>query len=1114
MLARNVMKDRESSEKPISWREGERLAALRSYDILDSEQEAALDGLTRIAANVCNAPIALISLIDEKRQWFKSEIGLGIRETLRELSICIHALHRSGLLIIPDTLEDPRVADNPFVRGDPHIRFYAGARLETKDGCPLGTICVLDRAPRPEGLTEEQSDTLLTLARAVMSHLELRRLNNVLAKSEVRSRTLIDAIPQMVWASDADGSNDYYNRRWYDFTGTALAEANGERWLALLHPDDRSHVQRQWGIAVATGEDYAVEYRLRHRSGDCRWILGRAEPLRDENGNIERWFGTCTDIHELKKAESALAHNERRHRALLEASAMVFWIAAPDGRILEGWGWSELSGQSTTEYIDQGWIDAVHPEDRDRVLARWKTSLTSGVSYDAEFRVWRTDGSYRWVAARAVPLKDPQGSVMEWVGTIADIHDRKHAEETMRASEERLRLAAETTPLGIWDTDLKTEKHQWTLEARNIVGIPLHAPVSGTTFLEHVHPDDRADMKRKMLPDSTSGAVNYSGECRIVRADNGDERWVTVSGRTLLDSRGLPVRRIGTIQDITHQKNSERALRATVDRLKLALRTGRMVAWELDLSTGCVTRSGTSLEFLGIGSGPSSDFLDRVHPDDRAGVEAFVMQTDRAAFDTMEFRYQPPDGEMMWLGIRAEQAGPNCIVGITFDITDRKAAEEEVWRVANHDVLTGLPNRALFQHRLKQALADAMQDGSSVSILLIDLDHFKDVNDAMGHDAGDALLKTTAARLRSLARERDIVARFGGDEFAVIVTHPVTLDYAYDLAQRIIDALRQPFVYGGRAFISKASIGVAMFPEHDVTPQDLLKDADIALYQAKAQGRNRVAVYSSKLRVDVESRLSLGDEVRAALSSGQFVPFYQPKVSFKTGRIVGLETLARWIHPTRGVLTPSHFGSVFEDHDLASAMGKAILLAVATDMRHWLDSRLDFGRLAINLSSAEFNRPGLAEEIIGVLDRWRVPPDRFEVEVTETVLLGRGTEAISSVLRQFHEHGILVALDDFGTGYASLTHLKQFPVGHVKIDRSFVTDLEQDADDEAIVRAIIDLGKSLGIEITAEGVETIGQAQRLRELGCDNGQGYLFSRPLPGTAVPRLFSDFASNHVP
>ena len=1107
------MKDRELKEKLIPWREEERLATLRTYGILDTDREAALDGLTRIAAHVCEASIALISLIDEKRQWFKSEIGLGIRETLREFSICTHALLRPGLLVIPDTLEDPRFVDSPFVTGDPHIRFYAGARLETGEGCPLGTICILDQRPRPEGLTEEQADTLLTLARAVMSHLELRRLNEALAKSEIHSRTLIDAIPQMVWASDSDGKNDYYNKRWYDFTGTASVDVNGERWLALLHPDDRDYVRRQWHLAVMTGDDYEVEYRLRHRSGEYRWILGRAEALRNDKGDIQRWFGTCTDIHDLKNAEAALARNEKRHRALLEASAMVFWIATPDGRVMEGWGWSELSGQNESEYIGQGWIDAVHPEDRERVLLRWQESLSSGALYDAEFRVWRTDDRYRWVGARAVPLKDPQGSILEWVGTIADIHDRKQAEETMRASEERLRLAAETTPLGIWDTDLKTGEHQWTIEARNIVGIPSNAPVTPTTFLEHIHPDDRADIEKRMSLDISSGNLSYSGECRIIRADNGDERWVAVSGRILVDGKGLPARRIGTIQDITQPKNSEKALRATVDRLKLALRTGRMVAWEFDLTTGSVTRSGTSLEFLGIGSGPASDFLDRIHPDDRENVEAFVMQTDRAVLDTIEFRYQPPDGEMMWLGIRAERAGPNCIVGITFDITDRKAAEEEVWRVANHDVLTDLPNRALFQHRLKQALTDAMQHGFSVGMLLIDLDHFKDVNDAMGHDAGDALLKTTATRLRSLVRERDIVARFGGDEFAVIATHPATLKEAYDLAQRIIEALRQPFIYGGRTFVSKASIGIAMFPEHDVTARDLLKDADIALYQAKAQGRNRVVVYSSKLRSDVEHRLSLGDEVRMALSKGQFVPFYQPKVSFRTGKIIGLESLARWIHPTRGVLTPLHFSAAFEDHDLASAIGKAIITAAAADMRHWLDCGFDFGRIAVNLSSAEFNRPELAEEILGVLDRWQVPYSRFEVEVTESVLLGRSTEVVSATLGQFHDHGILVALDDFGTGYASLTHLKQFPVGHVKIDRSFITDLEQDADDEAIVTAIIDLGKSLGIEVTAEGVETLGQAQRLRELGCHNGQGYLFSKPLAGTAVPQLISDFVSSHV-
>jgi diguanylate cyclase (GGDEF)-like protein len=445
-------------------------------------------------------------------------------------------------------------------------------------------------------------------------------------------------------------------------------------------------------------------------------------------------------------------------------------------------------------------------------------------------------------------------------------------------------------------------------------------------------------------------------------------------------------------------------------------------------------------------------------------------------------------------------------VGVSFDITDRKVAEAELWRVANHDALTGLPNRALFQQRLDQALNEAAKNCGRVSLLLIDLDHFKDVNDALGHDAGDALLKRTAACLQSSVRGCDTVARFGGDEFAIVFPQLPTVERAYERAQEIIEKLREPFVYEGRTFASKASIGIAAFPDHGSTAKDLLKDADIALYRAKAQGRNCAVVYTTELRIAVEQRLSLGHDVREALSRGHIIPFYQPKVCLSTGKIIGFEALARWQHPSKGILTPASFGAIFNEPEPAMEVGRHLMARVASDMRVWLDAGLNPGRVAVNLSAAEFMQPDLADYILRLLAEKDIPLKNFEVEVTETVLLGRRSEVAAAILEQLHQQGVLIALDDFGTGYASLTHLKQFPVDHVKIDRSFIMNLEQDAGDEAIVAAVVGLGRSLNLQVTAEGVETEGQAQRLRTLGCQNAQGYLYAKPMNAADVPAFLS--------
>lgn len=838
------------------WKEAERLAALYSFEILDTEPETAFDSIAKIAAHVCNAPIAMINFIDAHRQWFKSQIGVGVRETSLDVAVCTHAIRQPGVFVVPDMARDLRFSSNPHVTGEPYLRFYASIPLQTRDGLPLGTLCVLDHQPRREGLTEQQSETLTALAQAVMGQLELKQANKILGNGERKAKAITEAIPQMVWSARADGFNDYYNRRWYEFTGLPIDATNEVVWSEIIHPEDYDRSWARWRHSVETGEAYETQYRLRHRSGAFRWILARALPIRDERGRVESWYGTYTDIHE-----------------------------------------------------------------------------------------------------------------------------RMQTEEVLSASEERLRLA---------------------------------------------------------------------------------------------------------------------------------LNAAHMVAWEVNLETRFTKRSDNSIRLLGIRSGPHKDFIEGIHPEDRPAIERFFQRVSSNGFDAIECRYTLPCGQMRWLGIRAEKADRNRIVGVTFDITHRKEAEEELRRSANYDFLTGLPNRFLFQRRLEEALADAKQIGASVSLLLIDLDHFKDVNDTLGHDVGDALLKEIAARLSAMIRDCDTVARLGEDEFAILVVEPLGLDNAMRLGSLVIETLRQPFNHCDRTIITRASIGVATYPDHDAEAVGLVKDANIALDQAKKRGRHRVVTYSPAMRRSTEKRVSLIRDMREAIAGDRIAPFYQPRVCLLTGRIIGFEALARWQHPNRGLLTPAFFGSTFDDAELATALGKLMTEKIVADMRQWLDRGLSFGRIALNLSQADFSQPRLADRILRTFHWADVPTEHLEIEVPETVLLGRTSDRVSSILEQFHRHGVKIALDDFGTGYASLTHLKRFPVDHVKIDRSFVRDLEQDADDEAIVTAIIGLGKSLGLHVTAEGVETPGQAQRLCDLGCDSVQGYFYARPLAGLRVPDLLTSWGA----
>jgi diguanylate cyclase (GGDEF)-like protein/PAS domain S-box-containing protein len=688
-------------------------------------------------------------------------------------------------------------------------------------------------------------------------------------------------------------------------------------------------------------------------------------------------------------ASSALDLSAAPLSAILDALPQMVRISDPSGRLeYRNRRFYEFTGATPGEVEAEDWKKVVHPEDGEGAWAEWCRCLQTGEEYEARYRVRHHSGAYRWILARATPNFDEKGNIVRWFGTSTDIHEQRRAEEALRTSEERLRLALETTALGIWDADLVTGTREWTREARNILGLAPEGPTTRETFLDHVHPEDRTRMEAKFFASQPESILSYQEECRIIRADTGEERWVATSGRTILNTEGKAIRKLGTIQDITA----------------------------------------------------------------------------------------------------------------------RKEAEVETWRAANHDTLTGLPNRLHFQNRLERALADAKRQSVSLSLLLIDLDNFKDVNDSLGHHAGDTLLYETANRLLSTARDCDVVARIGGDEFAVLATELPKIGGVTGLAETIIRRLGQPFAYDGRTLVIRASVGLAVFPEHDTDPTELMKDADIALYRAKTEGGNQVVSYSRNMREATELRLETGRQVRAALIKDQITPYYQPKICLTTGVIVGFEVLARWEHPERGLLTPQAFGVAFDDLDLAKALGKRMIGKVASDLCKWLIAGLDPGRVAINFSSAEFSQPELADEVFRILKFAKVPARHLEIEVTEKVLLEGRAGLVADILGEFRRKGVQIALDDFGTGYASLTHLKEFPVDHIKIDQSFIRDLETDPNSAAIVAAVISLGKSLGQQVTAEGVETEGQAQRLREMGCHNGQGYLFAKPAPFLLATRLLT--------
>jgi diguanylate cyclase (GGDEF)-like protein len=430
-------------------------------------------------------------------------------------------------------------------------------------------------------------------------------------------------------------------------------------------------------------------------------------------------------------------------------------------------------------------------------------------------------------------------------------------------------------------------------------------------------------------------------------------------------------------------------------------------------------------------------------------------------------------------------------------------AEEAVKFVATHDALTGLPNRVMFNQRLTHALAQAQRYGRRLAVLFIDLDRFKIINDTLGHESGDVLLREVAARLTDNLRTTDTVARLGGDEFVVLVEEVADPLYLAGVAQKLITALSAGFPLSGQEYHVTASIGVSTYPDDGEDQQTLLKNADIAMYRAKEQGRNSFQFYSAQMNVHSVERLSLESGLRRALERNELTLHYQPQVDIRRGHITGMEALARWQHPELGLVPPDKFIHIAEETGLIVPIGQWVLQTACELQRVWHGLGIPDVRVAVNLSPRQFVHGDLLKEVLRALEQTGCLASCLELEITEGMVMHNPQRAVA-LLNQLKEMGVRVAIDDFGTGYSSLAYLKRFPIDSLKIDRSFILDIPGDKDDAAITQAVIAMAHSLELKVIAEGVETREQFNFLRKYRCDEMQGYYFSKPLPADQATAL----------
>jgi diguanylate cyclase (GGDEF)-like protein/PAS domain S-box-containing protein len=569
------------------------------------------------------------------------------------------------------------------------------------------------------------------------------------------------------------------------------------------------------------------------------------------------------------------------------------------------------------------------------------------------------------------------------------------------------------------------------------------------------------------------------------------------------------------------------ALLRSEARLGLAQRIAKIGNWEWQPHTGQFSASAELCRLMGIRlqdfSGTLDAFLQAVAAEDRERVEQSLKRilTDRTPCD-IDHRILLPNGSDFIVNLQAEaifddQLNALTIVGTAQDISERKRSEREIHRLAYYDSLTGLPNRVLFKDRVTHAIAHARRYQYHLALLFLDLDRFKVINDTLGHNIGDQLLKHVAERLSESIRHSDSIgrsadsdqahqlARLGGDEFTVLLTNLQDVQDASKVAKRILQALARPFMVGGHEIFVTVSVGIAIFPADGDSVDVLLKNSDTAMYHAKEQGRNNFQYYSNAMNAEANERLMLEGEVRHATEREEFVVYYQPQIDLRSGCIVGAEALVRWQHPQRGLLGPGEFLQAASDTGMIRAIDEWVLRTACRQSRTWQQRGLAVPSMSINVSNSLFHGTTLLKAVEDALADTGLPPDRLELELTESIAM-RNVDTSITLLQRLKTMGVHLAIDDFGTGYSSLSCLQRLPVNRVKIDQSFVRELLSRVQPVPIVRAIIAMAHSLQLKVLAEGVEHDTQRTILMAEGCDQAQGYLYGRPMPAAEFEALLS--------
>ena len=866
---------------------------------------------------------------------------------------------------------------------------------------------------------------------------------------------------------------------------------------------------------------YKMEKRYIRKDDSVVWIQLTVSGLRDADGTLLQFIAQIEDIQERKQNEAQLEQLQQRHALALKSADIGVWEYVPsaepliwDAQMHEIYG---LDALIPVELKD--WIAAVHPDDRASAMAAVDQCQREKVEVSYRFRIRHPRLGIRYLEASADVILSQSGQVMRMVGVNRNVTEAHNAQARLRDSEERFQLMVDAAiDYAIFQLDRHGHVASWNLGAQRMYGYKSEEIIGRSSVCLHTVDDQYAGEPSTNLRLADQHGRAESEGWRI-RSD-GQRIWVNTVLTVMHDGAGQVVGYAKMSRNLTDRHSAEQQvasanhLRAVIlEASPFAIITSsvdgiiqsfnaaaeRMLGYQRD---EIILRHTTALihdlaEVVQRAAELSEELQRSIEP----GFAVFACKAILGQTEDREWTYLRKDGSRLQVNLTVtalrDQTNQICgFMGAAYDITDRKRREALTQHIAEHDHLTGLPNRVLMQDRLGQAIRTAKRDGCTFGVLMLDLDHFKRVNDSLGHHIGDELLKVVAERLAACVRSSDTVARMGGDEFVLLLPSITDSNGIGRVADAIVKSISQTIVIGSYELNVTPSIGVAMFPQDGNNANVLLKNADTAMYKAKGSGRACYEIFNSELETKAINDLQIENELRVALRRGELQLHYQPQVCITTGQMIGIEALIRWNHPIKGMISPAAFIPIAESTGLILPISEWI---IKTACRECLELQKRTGTqlmLAINLSPRQLEKGRLCNLLREILHQTGFAPHNLELEITEGVLMEHIEDA-KVILNEIQSLGVKIAIDDFGTGFSSLSYLTQLPINTLKIDRGFVQKVVNNVRDAAVVNAILALAQSLDLRVIAEGVETHEQLRYLLQRQCSATQGNLLGPAQP-----------------